>query len=63
MPVSLRHAIRRHPNLALLLALLALFGLAQLILGTRPTPVETVEALEARLAAGRPVIVEFYSNL
>lgn len=63
MLARLRQFIRRHPNLAFALALLILFGLAQLVLGTHPSPIETVEALEARLSAGQPVIVELYSNL
>lgn len=63
MLACLRQFPRRHPNLAFLLAMLTLFGLVQLVLGTRPSPIETVEALEARLSAGQPVIVELYSNL
>ncbi|NPV68568.1 MAG: hypothetical protein HPY64_15610 [Anaerolineae bacterium] len=63
MLARLRRFIHRHPNLAFLLALLILFGLAQLVLGTRPSPIETIDALEARISAGQPVIVELYSNL
>jgi hypothetical protein len=54
---------RQHPNLTMILALLALFALAQLVLGTRATPIGSHEALEARLADGRPTLIEFYSNL
>lgn len=63
MLAHLRQFIHRHPNLTLVLALLILFGLAQLVLGTHPSPIETVDALEARLSAGQPVILELYSNL
>lgn len=58
-----RHFIRRHPDLTLLLALVALFGLAQLVLGTQATPIESVEALTTRLTDGQPTLIEFYSNL
>ncbi len=63
MPAPLRQIIRRHPNLVFLLCLLTLFGLAQLTLGTRPSPIDSVEALDAKLTAGQPVIIELYTNL
>ncbi len=63
MLTRLRQFIRSHPDLTLILVLVALFGLAQLMLGTQATPIETVEALSARLTDGRPTVIEFYSNL
>ncbi|GAB4575088.1 MAG: hypothetical protein Kow0077_24890 [Anaerolineae bacterium] len=54
---------RRHPDLTLILVLLALLALVQLVLGTRATPIDSVEALNARLTDGRPAVLEFYSNL
>ncbi len=63
MLTRLRSFPRMHPNLTLIMIVLLLFGLAQLILGTHPTPVESLEMLQARLTGGQPTVVEFYSNL
>lgn len=63
MFTTLRTTVRKHPDLTLLILLLVLFGLAQLVLGTRATPIDTPEALAARLTDGQPTILEFYSNL
>lgn len=63
MLTTLRQFARKHPDLTTILLLVALFGLAQLVLGTRPTPINTVDALTARLTDGQPTIIEFYSNL
>lgn len=63
MLTAMRSAVRKHPDLTLLVLLLVLFGLAQLTLGTRATPIESPEALTARLTDGQPTILEFYSNL
>lgn len=63
MLTRIRQFIRKHPDLTTILILVALFGLAQLILGTRATPIDTVDALAARLTDGQPTIIEFYSNL
>ena len=62
MLTAIRAFIRKHPSLALLLILLALFALAHLLLETQPTPLDSLEAFYIRLADGRPTVVEFYSN-
>ncbi len=59
---TVRTFVRQHPDLILLLVLLAILGLAHLLLDTHPTPLESPEALQARLTDGQPVVVEFYSN-
>lgn len=63
MWTRLRRFARAHPNLTVILLVLLAFGLAQLFLGTRATPIDSLEALQARLADGQPSVVEFYSNL
>jgi hypothetical protein len=63
MWTRLRRSARAHPNLILILLVLLAFGLAQLFLGTHATPIDSLEALQARLADGQPSVVEFYSNL
>ena len=63
MLTCLRAFPRRHPDLTLLILVLMGFGLAQLVLGTHATPIDTLEGLQARLTDGQPLVIEFYSNL
>lgn len=59
----IRRFTRERPNITFILAIAAIFGLAQLFLGTHSTPIDSPEALAAILTDGEPVILEFYSNL
>ena len=59
----LRAFPRRHPDLTILLVALLAFGLAQLLLGTHGSAVDTLDGLQARLSDGQPLVLEFYSNL
>jgi hypothetical protein len=59
----LRAFPRHHPDLTLIVLALLAFGLVQLLLGTHATPIDTFDGLLARLSAGEPLVIEFYSNL
>lgn len=63
MLTTIRTFTRKHPQITLMILLLVAFILAHLLLETRPTPLASVEELNARLTDGQPTIVEFYSNL
>lgn len=61
--LRLKSIAQAHPNITTIVLLLALFGLAQLFLGSRPTPLDSTADLQAMLTDGQPSVVEFYSNL
>ena len=63
MMTRLKTFSRQHPNITTILIVLALFGLAQLILGTRATPLDSPQDLAALLTDGQPSVLAFYSNL
>jgi len=46
----------------LLVALLAILLIAFVWLRNRPSDIRSVEELERLLAAGRPTVIDFYSN-
>lgn len=52
-----------HPNITAILILLAVILLAQLLLGTRATPLDSPAELTTILTNGEPTVLEFYSNL
>lgn len=46
----------------LLLVFLTLIASAFILLRTRPSPVASLDELDGALNAGRPTVVEFYTN-
>jgi hypothetical protein len=58
-----RHFAEQHPNLTTIAIILALFALAQLILGTQASPLATPQDLATQLTNGTPAVVEYFSNL
>ena len=61
--LKIRHFSKAHPNITLIVLFLLGIGLAQLVLGSRPTPLDSVADLNVLLTDGQPTVVEFYSNL
>ncbi len=63
MFTRIRRFPRKHPDITILIAVVVIFVLAQIFLGTRATPLESTEDFQARLVDGQPTMIEFYSNL